>query len=52
MEQIMEMMAEKIAAQKLMLAEMKANREGRTVCQETTEANPQKMEPNPKELES
>jgi hypothetical protein len=52
MEQIMEMMAEIIATQKLMLAEMKANREEGMACQEVTEANPEKMELTPEMMQS
>jgi hypothetical protein len=48
----MEMMAEIIATQKLIVAEMKADQEERTVWQEASEASPQKMEPNPENMES
>jgi hypothetical protein len=34
------------------IADMKDGREGRTDCQEATEANPEKMEPNPGEKEA
>jgi hypothetical protein len=34
------------------IADMKDDRKERTACQEATEANPKKMEPNPGEKEA
>jgi hypothetical protein len=43
----MKIISEIIATQELTLEEMKADREGRTACQEATEVNTKKMEPTP-----